>query len=243
MGDRVHRPAGIEGATVQALLTHLRNTGFDGAPRPFGFDERGRHVIEFIEGAVAKHPIPRWATSTAVAFSVGELIRGFRNAAGSFEPEEGMSVSHHPPSAYQQGSWGHNDVTPGNVIFRNGKAYALIDFDWTAPSDEIWELANAAQHWGPVCDPEDSSGAFLGSDPGERIRELAAGFGATQDQKDRLMPAIRDSLEWAGEYVRMRAHEGHEGFGSIYGTKYLERQERARRWLRSNASRLRDVLG
>lgn len=40
-GDRVGRPAGPWSPTVQRLLGHLRDAGFTGAPRPYGFGERG----------------------------------------------------------------------------------------------------------------------------------------------------------------------------------------------------------
>src|SRR5262249_44596626 len=51
-GTTVHRPTGPWTPAVHALLRHLEAAGFDGAPRVFGYDERGREVVEFIEGAV-----------------------------------------------------------------------------------------------------------------------------------------------------------------------------------------------
>ncbi len=221
----------------------MRGRGFAGAPKPLGFDEQGREVLEFVEGKVAGHPIPKWAAAPRVAFSVGELLREFRSAAESYEHEGEVRCSHEPPGQYQDGSWGHNDATPGNVVFRAGRAFALIDFDWAAPSDPLWDLANAAQHWGPACDPKDSSGAFRGSDPGERIRELAAGYGATAEQRHRLIAAIQDSLDWAGQYVEDQARSGHAGFASIFDSNYRAAHERARRWLRANSARLRDLIG
>ncbi len=52
VGDTVRRPSGPWSRSVEALLSHLNAVGYDGAPRTLGFDELGRHVLEYIEGNV-----------------------------------------------------------------------------------------------------------------------------------------------------------------------------------------------
>ena len=52
VGDTVRRPAGPHTPAVHALLGYLHATGFDGAPRPLGIDERGREVLTFLPGTV-----------------------------------------------------------------------------------------------------------------------------------------------------------------------------------------------
>ena len=53
VGDTVRRPAGPWTPAVHALLSHLHDVGFHGAPRPLGIDELGREVLTFIPGTVA----------------------------------------------------------------------------------------------------------------------------------------------------------------------------------------------
>jgi hypothetical protein len=53
VGDTVRRPAGPWTPALHALLTHLHDVGFRGAPRPLGIDEHGREVLTFIPGPVA----------------------------------------------------------------------------------------------------------------------------------------------------------------------------------------------
>jgi hypothetical protein len=53
VGDTVRRPAGPWTPAVHALLTHLHEVGFGGAPRPLGIDDRGREVLTFMPGTVA----------------------------------------------------------------------------------------------------------------------------------------------------------------------------------------------
>jgi hypothetical protein len=40
----------VDPGAVHALLAHLHEAAFDGAPRPLGIDERGREVLTFIPG-------------------------------------------------------------------------------------------------------------------------------------------------------------------------------------------------
>lgn len=42
----------------------------------------------------------------------------------------------------------HNDVCPENVVFRDGRAAALIDFDLAAPGRALWDIAMTARHLG-----------------------------------------------------------------------------------------------
>lgn len=52
VGDTVRRTAGPHTPAVHAFLQHLYEVGFDGAPRPLGFDEQGREVLTFVPGVV-----------------------------------------------------------------------------------------------------------------------------------------------------------------------------------------------
>jgi hypothetical protein len=56
--DTVRRPLRPFSLTVQAYLAHLRDTGFTGAPLPFGTDERGREMLSFVPGDVPRNPLP-----------------------------------------------------------------------------------------------------------------------------------------------------------------------------------------
>ncbi|MEU0570392.1 hypothetical protein ABZ297_34080 [Nonomuraea sp. NPDC005983] len=46
----MRRPAGPWTPAVHALLAHLNDAGFRGAPRPLGIDDRGREVLTFAPG-------------------------------------------------------------------------------------------------------------------------------------------------------------------------------------------------
>src|SRR5262249_61601898 len=89
LGARVHRPTGPWTPAVHALLRHLEAAGFDGAPRVFGYDERGREILEFLDGAVpwpgAHHSL--LGGEDAVR-RVGQLLRSFHDAVSGFRPDD-----------------------------------------------------------------------------------------------------------------------------------------------------------
>jgi Ser/Thr protein kinase RdoA (MazF antagonist) len=57
--------------------------------------------------------------------------------------------------AVSRGLW-HVDITPENVVFRNGRPYALIDFDLARPATRADEMLNALLWWAPLSDPRDA---------------------------------------------------------------------------------------
>jgi aminoglycoside phosphotransferase (APT) family kinase protein len=50
----------------------------------------------------------------------------------------------------------HGDPGLGNVIFENGIAKALIDWEFSAPGRRAWDLAFALRYWAPLRDPENT---------------------------------------------------------------------------------------
>ncbi len=50
VGDTVRRRAGVRAGFVHELLGFFQRSGWSGAPRFLGFDERGREILSFIDG-------------------------------------------------------------------------------------------------------------------------------------------------------------------------------------------------
>jgi hypothetical protein len=51
-GDTVRRPTGFWSPSVHALLRHLDEAGFSGAPRFLGIDAQGREMLTYVHGDV-----------------------------------------------------------------------------------------------------------------------------------------------------------------------------------------------
>ena len=155
-GATIRRPSGDHSRLVRALLLHLESVGFEGAPRFLGVDSAGREVLSYIEGEVAGWPRPEWIADEHRLESVARLVRRYDDAAAGFGLADGLV----PPAVEPAGVSpdpsgppeliGHRDVTPENVVFRDGAAYALIDFDLARPTTRVMEVVNMMLWWGPL---------------------------------------------------------------------------------------------
>jgi Ser/Thr protein kinase RdoA (MazF antagonist) len=136
---------------VHAFLRALRAAGFEGASAPVGIDADGRERLVFIEGEVPTPPYPDWAQTDDALGSTAALMAWFHEAARSFHPAP------HTWSREMADPAGgpvvcHNDVCLENVVFQDGTAVGLLDFDFAAPGRPAYDLAAFARMCVPVDD-------------------------------------------------------------------------------------------
>jgi hypothetical protein len=130
VGDTTRRPAHHRAGYVDALLRHLATVGFLGAPRPLGYDDRGRHILTFIEGEVPS--TSPYRLSDQRICSATALIKAFHDAAAT----SGLCAD--------QETVCHGDLGPHNTVFRDEQAIALIDFDAdVGPGRRVDDFAHA----------------------------------------------------------------------------------------------------
>lgn len=240
VGDTVRRPQTPASAAGHALLLHLEAEGFDGAPRYLGQDESGREVLSYIEGDVPTVPHPAWALTDDALVSVVHLLHRYHEAARSFDP--GGLAWHTPvPSAYRGRLVSHNDPNLDNVVFRDGRAVALIDFDLAGPGSALWDVALTARLWVPLRDPVDVPDDRAGRSA-ERLRLVADAYGLTPDERSRLAAAARDCHGWCYDIVRAGAARGQAGYRSYWTPQAQAHDERGRRWLDANTATLQRDL-
>jgi hypothetical protein len=188
VGDTVRRPAGPHTPAVAALLDHLERVGFEGAPRSRGIDERGRHVLTFVEGEAALPPIP---SSDEACHALGTLLRRMHDAQEGFvRPAD--AAWHRGPLAPADGEViCHNDLFPPNVVFRDGLPVALIDWDLCGPMPRLYDVASAAIFWAPLQHDERARHFGLPNDrAGERLRILCDGYGLDRDDRAGLLDVV-----------------------------------------------------
>jgi Phosphotransferase enzyme family len=230
-GEHVLRPCGPQSPSVGAFLLSLRAAGFAGAPLPAGVATDGRERLMFIEGDVPLPPYPRWARSDEALASVAVLMCRFHRASRSFDPSGG-TWSPELADAAGGGIVCHNDVCLENVVFRDGAAVALLDFDFAAPGRPVYDLARFALLCVPVDD--EISAARLGWQPADkpaRLRLIADSYGLDADARRQLVEVLADSIARGGEFVRRRVEAGDPNFITMWREMGgIERFDRRRRW-------------
>ena len=239
VGDTVRRPQRATSEATHALLEHLRLVGFDGAPRFLGVDSQDREVLSYVPGQAVTPPYPSWALTDDALSSVAALVRRYHDAAAGFDPSPyTWPVS--PPPPHAGGLVSHNDTNLDNVIFREGRAVVLIDFDLASPGSRLWDVAATARLWSPLRHESDVSDARRGQSL-RRFSHFVTAYGMRDFDAEALVEAVRSNHDWLYSIVRAGAEEGNPGFAD-YWRQASARVERTRRWLVENQQVLTEAL-
>lgn len=241
-GDVVLRPATENTALIHELLAHVRGSGFAGVPEPRGLATDGREMLEYVAGEVPIPPFPLWSTRDGALVSTAALLRQFHDAS--------VGISSH-------GNWNreladtvegdvicHNDVCPENVVFREGIAVALLDFEFAAPGRRVFDLASFARLCVPIDSPEDAVRSGRGDlDPFRRLRLVADAYGLARGRAE-LIDVLGEQIARGGAFVQRRVDAGEEAFIAMWNANGgAERYERRRQWFARHKKRFLDTVG
>ena len=240
VGDTVRRPRRDTSPATHALLRHLADVGFEGAPRVLGVDRQGREVLTYVPGTAVTPPYPPWALTDEALVSVAHLVRDYHAAVSGFDPS-GHDWPRRPPAPFAEGSVTHNDVNLDNVVFRDGRAVALIDFDLASPGARVWEVACAARLWAPLR-PDPHVGDARRGRALVRFRMFADAYGLTGADRDQLVAAVLANHDWSYDIISTAAAEGHAAFSDYWAQGAMARARETRQWYLENSDRLRRAL-
>jgi hypothetical protein len=242
-GDHVLRPSNPHSASIHSFLAHIRSRGFSGASEPVSIDPDGRERLRFVPGDVPLPPYPAWAQSDDAVVSIASLIRGLHDASVDL--------------AFDDASWSseladpkggpvicHNDVRLENVVFENGVAVALLDFDFAAPGRREFDLAAFARMCVPIDD--DVNAPKLGwksIDRPARLRLVCDSYGCSETGRVEVLTCLSDSIERGGEFFRRRIEAGEVAFINIWNNMGGQaRFDRRRRWWSDRYEDFSDAL-
>ena len=226
VGDTVVRPAAPCRRATHALLGHLAEVGFDGAPRVLAagpFTE----TLTYIDGHAAVPPLAEDTLTDSALVSIADLVRRYHLAAASFDPS-GYQWPRPIPARFRTSLVSHNDVHPANLVFRDGRAVALIDFDLAGPGSAIWDFAAAARYWAPLQDERDITDSRQGRGL-ERFRIFLHASGLRRADRRRVAEAVVANHDWTYAIVTEAAAAGHQGFADHW-RMVAEPATRARSW-------------
>jgi len=232
IGATVHRPAGRWTPAVHAVLDHLATAGFEGAPRPIGFDGLGREVLTYLPGDTA------WPKGDEVIVAAGRLIRRLHDALEGFEPRPG-SVWRVPPEGPEPHQTGHNDLTVENTVFVDGVPRGFIDWDLAGPAPVLHDFAWAAVNFVPLRPDGFCSRAGFTEPPDRprRFRLFCEAYGV--GSPDAVLGAIDDFLESMLRRICERGSAGVSPFATFLANGENEFLELDLAWFRANRRALR----
>jgi hypothetical protein len=211
-GEFVLRPSNARSEAVHAFLKELRSTGFGGASLPVEIQADGRERLVFIEGDVPVPPIPDWAQSNDALASIALLMRSFHEASSRVPVAPGpWSDELADPAGGSMVC--HNDVCLENVVFRDGRAVGLLDFDFAAPGRPIFDLAAFARMCVPIDDDLSASRLGFGAvDRPVRLRLVADAYGLDANGRRDLIQHLDRPMRGGGAFVQRRVEAGDPNF-------------------------------
>jgi hypothetical protein len=231
VGPHVLRPSSPYSASIHTFLRAVTDAGFEGTPTPVGIDEDGRERLVFIDGDVPLAPYPDWSQSDTALASIATLLRGLHDAARGFDPQ-GLTWN----EALADPAGGtlvcHNDVEPSNVVFRDGIAVALLDFEFAAPGRPVYDLAQLARTCVPIDDDVDQARlGWRSADRPARLRRAADAYGLDRDGRAELLAAMDDAIARIEAAVRRSVDAGDPNFiAMVNRTGGIAKYDRRRRW-------------
>lgn len=197
-----------------------------------GIDADGRERLVFIEGDVAVPPFPAWVQTDDSLASVAFQLRRFHDASRRVDLAEGLTSGKKMTDPTDGSIVCHNDVCWENVVFRDGQAFGLLDWNYAARGRPLYDLASFARMCIPVDDDLSAArNGFTAADRPGRLRLVADSYGLSRDNRSELVLALAETIAQGGEFVRRRVEAGDANFIAMWNEiGGMERFDRRRRW-------------
>ena len=197
-------------------------------------------MLSYVPGAAVTPPYADWALTDQALVSVAELLRAYHHAVSTFDPTP-HAWPPSPPKPFAGQLVSHHDPNLDNIVFRGGRAVALIDFDLASPGSRLWDIACAARLWAPlrpdayIHDPR--RGRSL-----ERFRLFVDSYGVNHADRPRIVEAVQQNYKWFRDLIQGKAANGHPGFTEYWNARIKEGAEDYSRWYLENQGALRAAL-
>jgi aminoglycoside phosphotransferase (APT) family kinase protein len=135
-------------------------------------------------------------------------------------------------------------VEPSNVVFRDGVAVALLDFEFSAPGRPVYDVAQLARLFVPIDDEVDQTRVgWRPADRPARLRLVADAYGLDREGRAELLPAVDDAMARIERAVRRGVDAGDPNVIAMWDRSGgSERYDRRRRWWADHHDRFAAAL-
>lgn len=229
IGNTVRKPWLENSPAVQSYLGALRSSGVD-VPQPLGQDEKGRNVVEYIEGVLA---FDQLSLGHDELIRVGRMIRQIHDASEAVvipNPDGWRMLL----PAEKPDLMCHNDLAPWNLIM--GERWMFIDWDGAGPSTRLWDLAYAAQSFGLLFEAQPVEEAAL------RLRAVVDGYEADKALRKALPDAMAKRTAAMYNLLKSSHETGFQPWADMYVDGHGEHWRAAAQYVLRNQAAWKQAL-
>jgi hypothetical protein len=213
-------------------------------PRPYGLDDVGREVLEYLDGDTVgdAYPWPQWVWDEELLAQVGQNVAAFHRAAEDFRPPVPAQWQFHSTPPGPDEIIVHHDLAPYNVVAKAGRLQGFIDWDLAMPSTRLAELAFVAWEWVPLWHPSAARGLGWSSPPDleRRLAVLLDSYGLTR--RAGFIDAVVGTVGDRALEITNRARAGVPGYAELVEEGQVANIERTLVFLQSNCDRLQALI-
>lgn len=211
VGETVLRTAGPWTPSMHALLKHLADKGFGGAPRPIELRPDGVEVVSYLDGDTvgATRPWPAWVHSDAALDDVARWLHDYHGAVADFRPPVGAVWREKGPAGATGAIIAHNDPAPYNAVWDGDGLVGFVDWDMAGPRAVESDIAWVAFSWVPLHSPDVvAAEGFTEFDRRRaRLERFLTTYGARLDVGE-VLEVCRERLD---EHIRFIHHAADTG--------------------------------
>lgn len=211
-GNRVYRPANPWTKEVHHFLKHLKMSGMENIPIPYGITENGEEMLSYVEGTAYNYPLPMVLRTNEAIQEAAKLLKRYHEAGKSYitkltGEEEWMLPSVEPIEVMC-----HGDFAPYNVTIIDGKPAGIIDFDTLHPGPFLWDIAYAVYRWVPFTSRENPDHYDGIEEQICKAKVFMDAYGTSLQERVELPDMMVKRLESLLVYMTAQAKDGNEDF-------------------------------
>lgn len=236
----VQRPTGPWTPRVHALLRHVRERGFHGAPEVVGVTADGLEELTFLAGEIGHYPLSDAVRSEEALMSAAQLLRAYHDATVDFAARhaDGWQLPARAPVEVVC----HGDFAPYNCVLDGAGVVGLIDFDTAHPGPRAWDVAYAVYRWAPLTDPANEDGFGTPAEQAARARAFCDAYGLAEPARRALPDTVADRLTTLVELICTRAAAGDAAFQAHLADGHVDLYVRDLAHVRAHADAWRATL-
>jgi Phosphotransferase enzyme family len=216
VGSTVRRPTGSWTPGVHALLHHLEERGYGGAPCVLGIDSQGREVLTYVSGRVVWPDNFYLVGADEALQSIAHRVRWYHDVVADFDGAGYDWSERSRDSSRNAEVLCHNDLAAWNLVL-SADGWVFIDWDLAAPGRRAWDVAWALISLVPFT----PDGGLDDERVGKRIRVFCEAYGLDHLSRDIVHIAYQRAAQEA-KRICLRGGAGEPPYARLLAEGHLE---------------------